>query len=310
MGKPIKDRFLGALLGAHAGDALGAAVEGMTSAQVAAKFPQGVRDIVGGGPYGWEPGEPTDDTGLLLCVARSLAARGTLEPEDLSNRYLEWYRKGPKDVGNLWRSVLENLAAGESIDQAGVLAWEDSGRQAASNGSLMCCAPIGLLDVNRPNNVAEDAARLSRLSHVDPRCQGGCAALCTALSLLVNNELDEAVPRAALAGASYADEVRAAIERSSARKLTDLIVDGPDMGYVTKTIEVAFCALQTATDFDEGLVAVVSRGGDADTNGAVAGALLGARWGLLRIPERWQRKLKAKNELLRLGEELWSRATA
>jgi len=49
----------------------------------------------------------------------------------------------------------------------------------------------------------------------------------------------------------------------------------------------------------------VSRGGDTDTNGAVAGALLGARHGKGRIPERWLKPLKAASELASLGEQLY-----
>ncbi len=37
--------------------------------------------------------------------------------------------------------------------------------------------------------------------------------------------------------------------------------------------------------------AVIEAGGDTDTNGAVAGALLGARFGLGAIPQRWRERI-------------------
>ena len=37
-----------------------------------------------------------------------------------------------------------------------------------------------------------------------------------------------------------------------------------------------------------GLARVIELGGDTDTNGAVAGAMLGARFGLQAIPARWR----------------------
>lgn len=56
------------------------------------------------------------------------------------------------------------------------------------------------------------------------------------------------------------------------------------------------------SSFEEGLTQVVNRGGDADTNGTVAGALLGARFGYNAIPSRWLSALDqgivAKAELL------------
>jgi ADP-ribosylglycohydrolase len=90
-----------------------------------------------------------------------------------------------------------------------------------------------------------------------------------------------------------------------ARKPADLRVDGEDQGYVLHTVELAFSALASAADFEEGIVAVVSRGGDTDTNACVAGALLGAKLGKSRIPERWVAKLKAAPELTSLGEQMF-----
>ena len=51
-----------------------------------------------------------------------------------------------------------------------------------------------------------------------------------------------------------------------------------------------WCATQ-APDFEEALVAVVGAGGDTDTNGAVGGAVLGARFGLHAIPGDWRERL-------------------
>ena len=73
-----------------------------------------------------------------------------------------------------------------------------------------------------------------------------------------------------------------------------------------RTVEIAFSALASATIFEDGLVAVVARGGDTDTNGAVAGALLGARFGKRAIPQRWLDALQAAPELTKLAEQLYS----
>ena len=48
-----------------------------------------------------------------------------------------------------------------------------------------------------------------------------------------------------------------------------------------------------APDFRAGLIDTVNRGGDADTNGAITGALLGAYWGEEGIPEEWREKVLA-----------------
>lgn len=63
-----RDRIAGGLLGVHAGDALGATVEFSSWESIRQRYPDGVRDIVGGGPLGWPPGNATDDTDLTRAV--------------------------------------------------------------------------------------------------------------------------------------------------------------------------------------------------------------------------------------------------
>ncbi|MGZ6123451.1 MAG: ADP-ribosylglycohydrolase family protein [Myxococcales bacterium] len=296
-----KGRFAGTLLGAAAGEALGAPHEYKRAADFAAP----PREITGGGL--WAAGEPTDDIELTLALLRSLVARRGVDLADVAESYLKWFATRPKDIGNLTRAALQNLRAGDPPTQSGAIAWEDSGRQAAGNGSVMCSAPLGLLHVRRLEGLAEDAQAVSRITHYDPRCCGACVAVTTAIAHLVRGGLDadEAIERAAGAAASISDEVRAAIERGVARRPSDLRVDGDDQGYVLHTVELAFSALASAADFEEGIVAVVSRGGDADTNACVAGALLGAKLGKSRIPDRWLSKLKAAPELTGLADQLY-----
>ena len=294
-----KSRFLGTLLGAAAGEALGAPHENKTAAELA-PVP---REITGGGI--WAAGEPTDDIDLLLALLRSLVSRGRFDLEDVARGYLAWFAKRPKDVGILTRAALENLRAGEPPTQSGAIAWEDSGRRSAGNGSVMCCAPIGLLHVRDLDGLAEDAAAASRITHSDPRCVAGCIAVATAIAHLVRGEEAEAAERSARAASGVSDHVRAVIERGVARRPADLKVDGDDRGFVLHTVELAFSALASATGFEEGLLAVLARGGDTDTNACVAGALLGAKFGKSQIPDRWVSKLKTAAELTSLGEQLY-----
>ncbi len=296
-----KARFIGTLLGAAAGEALGAPHENRTAAELATP----PREITGGGM--WAAGEPTDDIDLTLALLRSLVARRGLDLEDVAQGYLRWFQGRPKDVGNLTRAALENLRAGEPPTQSGVIAWEDSGRKAAGNGSVMCCAPIGLLHVKSLDGLAEDAAAASRITHADPRCVAGCIGVATAIAYLVRGGADagDAVEGAASAAGSVSDEVRAVIERGVARKPADLRVDGDDRGFVLHTVELAFSALASAATLEDGVVSVVARGGDTDTNACVAGALLGAKFGKSGVPERWLGKLKAGPELIGLAEQMY-----
>jgi ADP-ribosylglycohydrolase len=64
-------------------------------------------------------------------------------------------------------------------------------------------------------------------------------------------------------------------------------------GFVRVAFRLAFWELLHAPGFEEGVVDAVNRGGDADTNGAVTGALLGAFHGESAIPPSWRERVLA-----------------
>src|SRR5688500_5205401 len=101
--------FRGCLLGLAVGDAVGTTVEFMPRGS----FPP-VTDMVGGGPFGLQPGQWTDDTSMALCLATSLIAKKGFDANDQMDRYWRWYREGYLsstgkcfDIGNTVRDALE-----------------------------------------------------------------------------------------------------------------------------------------------------------------------------------------------------------
>jgi ADP-ribosylglycohydrolase len=83
-------------------------------------------------------------------------------------------------------------------------------------------------------------------------------------------------------------DVRTALVEAKVANLREL---NPST-FVIDTLRVAVCALLQPTSFEEILVEAVNLGGDADSNGAVAGGLLGARDGECEIPMRWLETLE------------------
>jgi ADP-ribosyl-[dinitrogen reductase] hydrolase len=73
-------------------------------------------------------------------------------------------------------------------------------------------------------------------------------------------------------------------------------------GYVVHTLQAVFQAFFATDSFESCLVDVVNRGGDADTTGAIAGALAGAWYGENSIPSRWKSALD-KSTARRCGEQ-------
>ena len=71
-------------------------------------------------------------------------------------------------------------------------------------------------------------------------------------------------------------------------------------GWCIHTLKAALWALYHTKSFEEGLISIVNRGDDADTCGAVSGALLGAYYGVESIPLKWLNKINRKKDLIKL----------
>ena len=81
-------------------------------------------------------------------------------------------------------------------------------------------------------------------------------------------------------------------------------IDGPDMGFTLFTAGVALRVAAEATNVEGGLREVVAFGGDTDTNAAVAGALLGARFGRDGLPGGWLANLADREAIEAEAEAL------
>ena len=67
--------------------------------------------------------------------------------------------------------------------------------------------------------------------------------------------------------------------------------NGPSSAYVVDTMRTVLAVFFETETFEDCLISVVNRGGDADTTGALVGALAGAFYGLDAIPKRWLKAL-------------------
>ena len=291
---PIRDRARGCLLGLAVGDALGGPLEFISAEEIVDRHGGPVSDMIGGGWLSLRPGQVTDDTDMALALTRSLVERGGYEPEAALVHYLRWFETDPPDVGSTIRGVLSKVVGGVDVGEAARQVHEQSGGLSAGNGSLMRIAPLGIRYRNDTHALMDAAQRDSALTHFDPLAGEVCALYCAIIAAkLKGHELLEAPARSeALIEALNSTPEEAAGRASEQR------------GFVLTAFAVAFCAYRHFESFEEGLVWAVNLGGDADTNGAVTGALLGARDGVSAIPKRWLDRLEPRAELVALSDQL------
>jgi ADP-ribosylglycohydrolase len=160
----------------------------------------------------------------------------------------------------------------------------------AGNGSVMYCAPLGVARTRDPERLFTEAPALSRLTHWDGRCATACLAVTVAAAALVRGE--DAEPAIVAAVGSVVDaEGGEELEYLVGEVGRGRQIDGPQMGFALFTAGIALQVVGEGAGFEDGLRRVVGLGGDTDTNGAVAGALLGARHGVAAIPAAWRDRL-------------------
>ncbi len=299
------DRVSGVLLGLACGDALGTPYEGGDP-----PGPDETADMVGGGPAGLAPGEWSDDTALAVVIADVAATGADLrEPAGLdavAEGFLEWYARGGDGVGRQTAAVLgaarEQLDRGaEGVSPGAVVtecaaAYARDHERAAGNGALSRTAPVALAHLDDRDALAEAARAVAALTHADPLAGDACVLWC------------EAVRVAVVAGHF---DVRGGLDllpserRGAWAGWIDDALEGPASDFTPNGGTVA--ALQAATSavvltpashdgppsdhLGDALHNAVRVGDDTDTVAAIAGALLGARWGASGVPQVWREKL-------------------
>ena len=309
-----RDRVAGGLLGVHAGDALGATVEFSSWASIRAQYPDGVRDIVGGGPFGWPPGHATDDTDLTRAVLLAYLSPGHDVVRTAADNMIAWLHGNwpdrqpgsqPRDIGGATHTGLRRYLQTTDPRAAG------SGPGRAGNGSLMRCLPTALAVADRDRRIRE-SMEISAITHDDPRCTVSCAAYNEiAAALLVDASPDEAatighaaatrlgVPAVADA-IGYGRQLRPAmLVRTGQTFLAD-----DAAGFVLDSLSLAVAAIIDPRPLPDVLIDIVRIGNDTDTNAAIAGGLLGIRDGATAIPARWLSALQFADEFSTAADTL------
>jgi hypothetical protein len=147
---------------------------------------------------------------------------------------------------------------------------------------------------------------MGAVTHADPRCALSVAVVSGLVRALCRDEIKNEADIDALLerGWTYMGHSHAhlTLDRSEFQKhafadsLDALVLCDRGMGYVYKCLGSAlWCLRQVFTrqeTFKSAMTKLVMCGGDADTNGAVAGALMGALYGYKLLPGEWKEGLK------------------
>ena len=299
---PRFSRAYGALAGLALGDALGMPTQAMSPQQIQTVYGH-VTGLVDGDksqPYapGMTAGSVTDDTEQALLIASLLlkghGSRLTLDASEFSHALLAWedsmIERGSLDLlGPSTKAALERVRAGENPLRVG--------GEGTTNGAAMRVTPIGIAASTSDRQLFADAVWSScQVTHATRQGFQSAALVAAAVSLGIDAGAADVTDllRKAVAfvrslperGAwSPEPDVVAATHRAlkvAAQPASSLEWLAGQIGTAVasaQAIPMAF-ALLARDPSPRALLQAANLGGDTDTIGAIAGAILGASLGV------------------------------
>jgi ADP-ribosyl-[dinitrogen reductase] hydrolase len=269
--EPILNRALGAYLGFACGDALGATVEFMSPKQIQKRY--GIhQDIIGGGWLGLEAGQVTDDTQMSLAVGQAIVDHQDWNIQAVADNFVAWLESNPPDIGNTCRRGITRYR--DSGELFGLPRDDDAG-----NGACMRNLPVVLSTLNRPDRFNEWSLQQSHITHNHPLSDAATLALGRIVNLLIHGQtIDACQQEAEQLISQYSDFAYSPYP-------------GKASAYIVDTVQTVLHYFFNTDSFESCLIATVNQGADADTTGALAGMLAGAKYGVGQIPERWLTRL-------------------
>jgi ADP-ribosyl-[dinitrogen reductase] hydrolase len=306
---PMKDRFVGCLLGGAVGDALGAPYEGLWSHTI----PNAEVLLNGFAEFeGYPTGQFTDDTQLTVATVRSILATGSISPQHIARSISKLFAR---------QEVIGPGGACMSAAQAFLKTrdWTTCGAELgqAGNGTAMRTAVLGLAFLDCPDRLPGEVADVSRITHQDPRSIAGGIAVARMAQLFASRPESDPV--------SFCPEVAEDVARFSPpfatwiRRLSELVHEPVEIAFnriawagmekpeferpiitpfIIPTVLASFwCLFRDPDSWSQSVATVIQLGGDVDTLGAIVGALAGVRLGAEAIPKRLRQSVQRARPL-------------
>eukprot|EP01090_Pellita_catalonica_P010305 TRINITY_DN21765_c0_g1_i1.p1 TRINITY_DN21765_c0_g1~~TRINITY_DN21765_c0_g1_i1.p1 ORF type:complete len:460 (-),score=68.17 TRINITY_DN21765_c0_g1_i1:109-1290(-) len=282
----------------------------------------------------WEAGDWTNSTDQMLCVMQSLLEqRGTINLPDIAQRLQKWNKYGFAELGDLSDnrvgsrvgSIFNHPNFVSDPHKVSREAWEGSGSNYAANGGFARCIILGILKFVLLDKVTQAAADVTKISHYDPRCAAASVALCATLAqILQNTDVQPKNNNPNNPFTKIRERARASAEKNCFPSKTkpnpsddpkqkqfqlyfnfDGSLEELDLApiksrkQVLRTMACAFYCMEHCKQagFRQMMTELILQGGDASTNGAVAGSIMGAVLGFKQLPKPWLDGLLHKDYL-------------
>lgn len=299
-----RERFEGCLLGLALGDAMLAPYEGGWLERL-------VWRCIGttqSGERRW-----TDDTQMSLDLAQSLVERGEVDGDDLAQRFARSYRWS-RGYGPAAARMLRRIARGQHWQQANRSVYHEG---SFGNGGAMRAPMIGLFHAEHPNKLAVAAAAQAQVTHAHPEGIEGAVLIATATAAALQAVEPMAILTAVAQcrlSSTFAGRWRIACGWLGAAKETSPGDVRKQLGNGMAAAQSCITAIYLAVRFQSAPFAalqafLIEVGGDADTLGAMSGAIWGARNGVAALPRFDLARLEQRERLFEVARALHARCS-
>jgi len=303
----LRGKFVGSLLGAALGDALGAFWEGH---RIAARHDPELAIAING------PLIYTDDTHMTVGVTESLVQCHGFNGAHMASRFVDNYADEPwRGYGPGPPQVFRLIAAGEPWDHASAHVYPGG---SFGNGAAMRVAPVGLFFYHDPIQLRRIAHGSSVITHSHPLGIEGAVLQAMAVAMAVvegpASPLDTLSFVSGLQHWCTEDIYRSRLDRfpsllQQVDKRLEIVTElGHGIEAFNSVPTAIFCFLSHPTDFVATVTYAVSLGGDTDTIASMAGAISGAYLGVEALPLDWQKRLENRDYIAQLADGLWQLA--
>lgn len=328
------DKIYGGLLGAAAGDAMGAATETRTRKQVEELFGGYVTDFYAPPmdtfARGNKAGQVTDDFSVAYMTLKEVVAQGKLDDEVAKTALFKWADTPEFFDRFAGPTTRASIAAMRGETPAANVFVPVNENRRATNGAAMKTAPIALLSGGDVEKAIADCITVCKMTHNNNIALSGAAAIAaaTATAMQKDSTLFDVIQASiygahkgdeigreigdTLAGASVEARIKWAVNIAmQAENLSHAIDDISDyIGSGLMTVEAVPAAIGLCVaakgNTVEGICAGVNIGDDTDTVTTMIGGILGALNGVASIPQHYIDVLDKANgfHLDRLAQEM------
>lgn len=282
--RALRERFLGALLGLAAGDAVAVA----TQYRRAGTFTP-VGDMLGGGPFDLPRGGWSDDTSMALCLAESLLECNGFDARDQMERYRRWQQEGYLSATGQCVGITASTARAIAMAQ-----W----RRQAFSGShdpsqldpepLSRVAPAVMFFFANGSQAIEQATEAARTTCQAPAVLDSCRSLARALYGALSGHPKAVIMESApVAGADAGTGAT---------------------GTAPEALAAAFTAFGATDNFRDAVLYAANLGGDSDVVASACGQLAGAYYSIKAVPPSWHNSLMQKELIATCADRLLTHA--